>query len=117
MPKLHTATALAANFHARFPQPGEVDIAAAAAPEVKFPRDAKSVDIQAAGVHSFTAPGKMLYVKATDHFLVLGETIQAGEYVELPEADAKYLVNTASRAEFATDEEVAAAQKQSRGGK
>ena len=117
MSKLHTATTLVASFHARFPQPGEVDIAASAAPEVQFPRDPDSVDIQAAGVHSFTAPGKMLYVKATDHFLVLGETIQAGEYVELPEADAKYLVNVAGRAEFASDADVAAAQKQSKGGK
>ena len=117
MPKLHTAIGLVAGFNGRFPQSGDIDIEASAATEVTFPQDPDAVDIQASGVHSFTAPGKMQYVKATDHFLVLGETIQSGEYVELPEVDAKYLVYVANRAVFASDEDIAAAQKSQKGGK
>ena len=116
MSRVIAAATLAASFNARFNHSGTVDLSAAG--EVVFPSDPdSSLDtVQAAGVRSFTAPGRMQWVKVVEPFLVLGETILVDEYVELPENDAKYLKNRGT-AQFATAEEVAAAQKQQKAGK
>ena len=111
----HTAETLVAKYSKKYPQPSLELQAGAATQSERVDPDygGEPIEIQAAGVHGFSSAGKLQYVKASDHFLVGGEVIQQGEYVQLPEADARSLV-AAGRAELATDDDVAAAQKASK---
>lgn len=104
MSRIISAVALAAAFTARYPntESGTVDISASAEPVP---------EIQASAVRGFAATaGPLQWVKATTHFFQGGELIQEGDYVQVQELDAKRLV-ASERAELATDEDVAAAQK------
>jgi hypothetical protein len=102
---IHTKEHIDRNFAQRFPNADKentIDLHAAAA----------GVDeIQAAAVHS-GAPGKQVYVKAKENFYQRGTPIMAGDFVQVPESDAKVL-KSIGRADFATADEVAEAQKAS----
>lgn len=109
--KVLTAVALAASFADRFPnaQPGVLKSLDASA-------ESGTVDsIQAAAVKGFASvSGKLVWVKATEHFYQSGELIQAGDFVQVEDNDARRLINV-GRAEYASDEQVAAAQSAPKG--
>lgn len=107
--RLITAAVLSAAFNARHPhsvEGGTVDLAASAETGSR----SETVDsIQAQAMRSYSqVSGPLAKIKATEHFYVAGELIMAGDIVEVTDSDAKIIVN-AGRAEFATDEDVAAA--------
>ncbi len=101
---------LAAGYEARYPnlpQPGTVEsILAGAAGTVE--------SIQAGAVRGFSSAGQLQWVKADMHFCVAGEPVYEGDFVQVGETDAKDLERS-GRASFATDEEVAEAQKPAKG--
>lgn len=111
-----SADVLDTSFASRFPnsrrvprgQSGNVDSLSASA-------EAGSLDtVQAMAVKGFAAvSGKLVWVRAKQHFYQNFEIISAGDFVQIPEDDAKRLVN-AGKAEMATDADVAAAQKASK---
>ena len=111
--KIVTLAALAASFAARYPNAaaaGTVESLQAGAAE-----PGTVGKLEAGAVRGFAAnAGKLQFVKALTHFYVEGELIQEGDFVQVTEPDAKMLRN-AGRAEFASDEEIAAAQKGSKG--
>jgi hypothetical protein len=111
----HSATALVAAFHQRHPAAsGTVDLAASADPD--FGGD-KVTDIQAAGVLSFSG-NRTVNVKATEHFLVLGNLVKPGDVVEVPEKDGRYLTGpSVAKAVYATDDDLAAAAKSTKAAK
>ena len=98
---IRTFAALGAAFNAKYPEPGNVGALSASA----------SVgSIEAAGVRPYGATaGKLVYVKALDHFYVTGPTlITAGEYIQVLESDANDLVRR-GQAQLASDAEIAKA--------
>lgn len=104
---VRTADQLLGSFSSRFnnaPLPGTVDLSASG-------EETKVDSIQAMAVKGFAqVSGPLQFVKASDHFYAAGEMVFAGDYVQLTQQDADLLVK-AGRAEYATDEEVAKAQK------
>lgn len=108
-------SSIAARFASRNRQPkleGKIaSINAAAQPE-------EISGIQAAGVRGFASPaGKLMYVRAKEHFHVTKDDVVApGDIVQLQELDAKALLHS-GRAESVSDEEVAKAQQPAKAGK
>lgn len=104
MSKILTAAAIAASYEARHPaQAGIIENLAASGDTV--------AGLQAAAVRPYAVPtGKLVYVKALEHFYVAGELVQIGDYVQVSEKESRGLVNI-GRAEIATDEDVAAASQ------
>lgn len=104
---IRTLASLAASFAARYPQANnQVDSISASA-------DSTQIDaIEAAAVRGYgTVAGKLVWVKATMHFFMPGaETILEGDFLQVDEKTAQQLTSS-QRAQLATDEEVAAAQK------
>lgn len=105
MSRLITAAALALGFQARYPGQAKAGtISSISASEGRIE------SVAAAGIRPFTSPnGKLITLKATEHFMVSGQTIKAGELVEVSERDARQII-ALGRAEEATPEEIAEAQ-------
>ncbi len=106
------------DYRKQYAQPSTLDLQAGADredPVFPNPSGEKTVDMEASGgVLSFAGAGRTMNVKATEHFLVLGNTVTAGTILQdCPEPDAKYLINVGKAVE-ATPEEVTAAQKASK---
>ena len=112
MSRIITAAALSASFNARNPAPAEQSgtVATISASGV-LP------EVRAQAMRNYSqVSGSLQWVKAKEHFFVAGETVLEGDLVQVTELDAKRLRNI-GRAEFATDEEVAAAQGKATKGK
>ena len=109
MARFITAAALTTSFNKRNPAPTQPAVIA----DLQASGTVDKLEAQAVRGYSQVS-GKLQYVKASEHFFVAGELIQAGDYVEVTEDDAKRLRN-AGRAEYATTEEVGAAQKAAKG--
>ncbi len=103
---IRTLESLQSAFAARYPQGGQVDSISASA------EGGTVASIQAAGaVRGFAAvSGPLQWVRATDHFYQGGELIQAGDFVQVQDSDARSLRRT-GRAVDATDQEVADASR------
>jgi len=101
MSKLTTIAVLVAGIAARYPSldPGTVDLQAGE----------DSVDLQAAAFRPFSAAGKTVHIKATEHFFVAGQVITKDDIVEVPEGDARHIIGM-DKAALATDDEIAAAK-------
>jgi hypothetical protein len=113
MSKLITQAALAAKFAARYPNSGVLDSVSASA--------GRAESIEAAGVRPFAAVGKLVVIKATEHFYVAGELVPAStpedvSLVEVSERDAASIIAD-RRAVLATDEDIAAANKPAKAAK
>lgn len=104
MSKIVSAALLAATLNARYPNAGgHVESISASAGKVE--------NVEASAVRGFTAPsGSLQYVKATEAFYQEGELINVNDFVQVSEVDARNLERM-GRATFATDAEVAEAQK------
>lgn len=91
----------------RYPQAGQPE--SGVIPSIS---GAQAERIEAAAVRSFNQPtAKLVFVKATEPFFVAaGEHVNADDYVQVQEPDAKRLI-AAGRAVAATDDEVAQASK------
>jgi hypothetical protein len=103
--------AIVTSFAGRYPNPGGSNtLESLEASGAKKPAE-PALTLEAAATRGFASfGGKLLWVKAESHFGVAGETVIAGELVQLPEVDAKRLIAN-GQATFATDADVAAAQK------
>lgn len=112
MSKILKATDFTSDFEARYKQSGTVDLQAGTDPS--FGGEKIETIEAAGGVLSFNSAGKMVTAKALSHFGVLGTTVTEGSVVELPEADFNSMKARGQVVE-ATDEDIAAAQKASKG--
>ena len=114
--KILTAAALLAGYTSRNhigPQPGTVNIIAASAEEL--PEDTTLDTVQAMSVKGFaTVAGPLQFIKAKENFYVAGEPVYIDDFVQVTSEDAKRLV-AAGRADLASDDDVNAAQKASKG--
>jgi hypothetical protein len=108
MSKLITDASLAAKFASRYPSSGVLDSVSASAGKV--------ASVEAAGVRPFAAVGKLVVIKAVEHFFVAGEVISAGDLVEVSERDAANIV-ASGRAVEATADDISAADKPAKAAK
>lgn len=114
MAKYLTLAALAAGV----PRSGTLDaLSASTEPFHDYVADHKDETVQkidslqAMAVRGFASvSGNLKWVKATQHFYVAFEPITAGDLLQIPEKDAAGLVRD-GKAVYATDDEIAAAQK------
>ena len=108
MPKFISAVLLGSALASRFPNAG----AAGTIDSLSASAAAGTLDgVQAMAIKGFAAvSGKLVWVRAKEHFYQNFEIIAAGDFVQVPEDDAKRLVNV-GKADFASDADVAAAQK------
>ena len=105
MPQILSAVALAFAFQARYPNaalPANIDQLTAEEGEVE--------SISAMAVRGYqTMSGPLQWVRAIDNFFEAGEIVQIGDFVEVSIATG-ILLRKNSRAVFATQDEVNAAQ-------
>ena len=105
MSKIITATQLVERHATRYPNQAE------AGEGITLLASEEGARIEAAAVRGFSAgPATLVYVKAKEHFYVAGEFIGIGDFVQVTDQEAKQLV-ALGRADLATDDAVAAAQK------
>ena len=106
--KVLAFAALAAAFNSKYAPPSAGSIGSLSASAA--PSSVGSIEAAAVRPYGVTA-GKLVYVKATDHFYVPGPTlVPAGDYVQVTEADANDLVRR-EQAVIVTDAEAADAAK------
>ena len=100
-----TAAYLATAFAARYPNPGGDSALPGVIPSIDA--GAGKVDaVEAAAIRPGSTPqGKLQWVRATGgHFLVAGELVKEGEYVQLPKNIATRLVHSQQAVEVSEDE-------------
>jgi hypothetical protein len=99
-----TAAAIALSVNARFPASGVIESISAGAAKTILP------SVEAAGIRSFAdVSGELQWVKAKDHFLLAGETVVQGTFVQVREDVAKELLRM-DRVTTVTDAELAEAK-------